>query len=190
MLRHLPNLITACRIGLVVPLCWLLDGARYPAALGVVLVAGASDALDGFLARRHGWQSRIGGVLDPLADKLLLTAAFVFLAMAGQLPAWLAVLVVGRDLLIVSGAFAYHVLIGPFEAVPSRLSKANTAMQVAFVVLVLVRASRWLAIPEWAWRMLVLAVAFGALASGFHYVVAWSARAWRAGCKAGDERNE
>ena len=77
MLRHLPNLITALRMLLVVPLCWLIQAARYDGALLVAAIAALSDAVDGFLARRFGWQSWVGGMLDPVADKLLLTAAFV-----------------------------------------------------------------------------------------------------------------
>ncbi|MBN8728667.1 MAG: CDP-alcohol phosphatidyltransferase family protein [Xanthomonadales bacterium] len=177
MVRHLPNLITALRIVLVIPLCWLIDEGRYPAALGLVAVAGASDGVDGFLARRYGWQSWIGGILDPLADKLMLTVAFVCLALSGQLPVWLALIVVGRDLVIVCGAFAYHFLIGPFEAAPSRLSKATTAIQIAFVLATLLRSSAWLAIPGWLWLVLALATAAITLASGFHYVMVWTARA-------------
>lgn len=180
MLRHLPNLVTTFRIVLVVPLCWLIDEARFPAALGLVALAGASDGMDGFLARRFGWQSWIGGLLDPLADKLLLTVAFICLSLAGQMPPWLALLVVGRDLVIVCGAFAYHFLIGPFEAAPSGLSKATTAIQIAFVLVTLLRSSTWLAIPEWLWLALVLVTAAATLASGFNYIVVWSARARRA----------
>jgi cardiolipin synthase len=180
MLRHLPNLITALRILLVVPLCWLIDAGRYDGALLVVAVAGLSDAVDGFLAKQFGWQSWIGGMLDPLADKLLLTAAFVWLALEGDLPAWLAVLVVGRDLLIVAGALAYHVLIGRFQAAPSRLSKLTTAVQILFVLVELLRLSRWIELDA-PWRQGLIAVTAGfTLASGLHYVAVWSARARRA----------
>src|ERR1700709_2062826 len=101
MLRHLPNLITALRMLLVVPLCWLIAAGRYDGALWVAAVAAISDAVDGFPAKRFRWQSWVGGVLDPIADKLLLTAAFIWLAMADAFPAWLTVLIVGRDLVIV-----------------------------------------------------------------------------------------
>jgi cardiolipin synthase (CMP-forming) len=101
MLRHLPNLITLLRMVLVVPLCWLISNGRYDGALLVAALAGFSDALDGYLAKRCGWQSWIGGMLDPVADKLLLTAAFVWLALVGGIAAWLALLVVGRDLVTI-----------------------------------------------------------------------------------------
>lgn len=179
MLRHLPNLITALRLALVVPLCRLIDAGQYDGALLVAAIAGFSDALDGFLAKRFGWQTWIGGMLDPIADKLLLMAAFVWLALVGALPLWLALLVVGRDLAIVAGAVAYHNLIGRFEAAPSRLSKATTVIQIAFVLGELLRLSRWIDVPPGV-RMLLIAITAGfTIASGLHYLVTWSARARR-----------
>lgn len=162
---------------LVAPLCALVLSGRPLAALGVAAVAGATDGLDGFLARRFGWQSRLGGILDPLADKLLLDAGFVTLAMVGALPAWLAVLVVGRDLVILAGALAWHLLIGPFNAVPSRLSKLATAAQLSLVLVVLMVAAGLL--PSLAGRLqwLTAAVALLTLASGLHYVFAWGRQA-------------
>lgn len=180
MLRHLPNLITALRIVLVVPMCWLIAAGRYEGALLVAALAGLSDALDGFLAKRFGWQSWIGGMLDPLADKLLLNAAFVWLALAGDMPAWLAALVVGRDLVIVVGAIAYHALIGRFDAAPSRLSKLTTAVQLVLVVAELLRLSGWIAGPELLRPLLVGLTMLLTMASGLHYIVTWGMRARRA----------
>ena len=178
MLRHLPNLITALRLVLVIPLCRLIEAGRYDGALLVAAVAGFSDALDGFLAKRFNWQSWLGGVLDPLADKLLLTVAFVWLAFAGDLAGWLAALVVVRDLVIVAGAVAYHYLVGRFEAAPSRLSKATTAVQLGFVLLVLLHLAGWIALTPGLRTLLVGLVAAMTVASGVHYVVVWSRRAW------------
>jgi len=179
-MRHLPNLVTALRMLLVVPLCWLIDAGRYDGALLVAAVAAASDALDGWLAKQFGWQSWIGGMLDPIADKLLLTAAFVWLALRGDMPAALTALVVGRDLAIVAGAIAYHNLVGRFDAAPSRLSKATTVVQIAFVLGELLRLAGWFA-PSPAMRTAAIAaVAAITVASGVHYIVAWSLRARRA----------
>jgi len=97
MWRHLPNALTVLRMGLVVPLAWLIRETRYDEAVIVAAVAGLTDALDGFLAKRCGWQSWLGGVLDPIADKLMLVACFVTLGMVGAHPDWLTWLVVGRD---------------------------------------------------------------------------------------------
>jgi cardiolipin synthase len=187
MLRHLPNLITALRILLVLPLCWLIDSGRHDGALVVAAIAAFSDALDGWLAKRFGWQSWIGGMLDPVADKLLLTAAFVGLALAGDMPGWLAALVVGRDLAIVAGAVAYHNLVGPFDAAPSRLSKATTVIQLVFVLSELLRLSHWLVPPPSLRGALVATTAAITVASGLHYIVVWGARA-RAALQARRER--
>lgn len=180
MLRHLPNLVTALRMLLVVPLCWLIDAGRYDGALLLAAIAAVSDALDGWLAKRFNWQSWIGGMLDPIADKLLLMAAFVGLAMRGDLPAWLAALVVGRDLAIVAGAVAYHNLVGRFDAAPSLLSKLTTVVQIGFVLFELMGLARWIAPPD-ALRTLAMAVVVAlTIGSGLHYIVVWSVRARRA----------
>lgn len=179
MLRHLPNLVTILRMLLVVPLCWLIRDGRYDGALVIAAVAGFSDAVDGFLAKHYGWQTWIGGILDPLADKLLLTAAFLWLAFAGDVPAWLAALVVGRDLVIVGGAIAYHGLIGRFDASPSPISKLTTLVQIVFVLAELVRLTRWIDVPDGVRNAAIAITAAVTIASGVHYVVVWSARAWR-----------
>ena len=177
MWRHLPNLITGFRMVLVWPVFWLISSGRYDIALLLAAVAGVSDAVDGFLAKRHGWESRLGGLLDPLADKLLLLAGFTALTMIGAVPLWMFALVIGRDLVIVCGAVAYHNLIGPFDAQPSRLSKLTTLVQILFVLLELLRLA-WL--PAWEDRGIVLALAAAlTAASGLHYVLAWSLRARR-----------
>ena len=92
-MRHLPNLLTLLRLLLTLPIAWLLLSERFAAALWLFAVAGASDALDGFLARRFGWVSRVGSVLDPLADKLLLVTSYVCLGLSQVLPWWLTLLV-------------------------------------------------------------------------------------------------
>jgi cardiolipin synthase (CMP-forming) len=180
MLRHLPNLITALRMLLVVPLCWLIGSGHYAGALVVAAVAGLSDAVDGWLAKRFGWQTWLGGVLDPIADKLLLIAAFLWLAIAGDVPVWLAALVIGRDLVIVGGAVAYYFLIGHFDAAPSRVSKLTTLVQIVFVLGELLRLSRLIDLPDVVRTTAVFVTAILTVASGVHYVAVWSARAWRA----------
>ena len=177
--RHLPNLITALRMLLAVPLCWLIGARRYDDALLVAAIAAASDAVDGFLAKHFGWQSWIGGMLDPIADKLLLTATFIWLALSADLPVWLVALVVGRDLAIVAGAVAYHSLVGRFDAAPSWLSKLTTVVQLAFVLVELLRLSRWIDMPAALRASLIAITALVTLASGLHYIVVWSARARR-----------
>ncbi|HOV56495.1 MAG TPA: CDP-alcohol phosphatidyltransferase family protein [Rhodanobacteraceae bacterium] len=178
-LRHLPNALSLLRMLLTVPLAWWIGDGRYEAALGLAFVAGVSDALDGFLAKRCGWQSWLGGVIDPLADKLLLTASFVTLAATHAIPAWLAALVVGRDVVIVAGAVVYHNLIGRVTAEPTRLSKFTTFVQIVFVLATLLHLSRWAEWPAWVNATLLWLVVAATLASGIDYVWRWSLRAWR-----------
>lgn len=177
-IRHLPNLISCLRIALVAPLIVTVLTTHFVAALWIAFAAGVSDALDGLLARQFGWQSRLGTLLDPLADKLLLVAAYLALAWGGHLPWPLAWLVLARDLVIVLGAFAYQQIIGGFEARPSLLSKTTTFVQIVYVLLVLCAAA-------FAWQMparllLPWVVAAFTLASGFDYLLRWSLRARRA----------
>jgi len=110
----------------------------------------------------------------------LLMAAFLSLAFAADLPLWLAALVIGRDLIIVSGATAYYYLIGRFDAEPSALSKLTTVVQILFVLSELLRLSGLLAVPESVRAICVAITAVLTVASGVHYVVVWSTRAWRA----------
>jgi cardiolipin synthase (CMP-forming) len=178
-MRHIPNVLTLLRMLLTPPLAWLLRDGRYDMALLVALVAGFSDALDGYLAKRFSWQSRLGGLIDPVADKLLLIACFVGLAGAGALPWWLAGLVIGRDIVIVAGAVAYHNLVGPLTAEPSRLSKLTTTLQIVLVLATLLHLSRFAEWPHWFNLGLLAAVALATVGSGIDYVVRWSAKAWR-----------
>ena len=106
-------------------------------------------------------------------------AAFLWLALAGDVPAWLAALVIGRDLVIVSGAVAYYYLIGRFDADPSRLSKLTTVVQIVFVLGELLRLSHLIEVPDAVSTTAIAVTALLTLASGVHYVVVWSARAWR-----------
>ena len=185
MLRHLPNLVTILRMLLVVPLCWLIDKGQYEGALVIAAVAGFSDAVDGFLAKHYGWQTWVGGILDPIADKLLLMAAFLWLAFAGDVPEWLAALVIGRDLVIVGGAIAYYGLIGRFDAAPTMLSKLTTVVQIVFVLGELLRLSHWIEMPQGVRNAAIVVTAALTVASGVHYVLVWSARAWRTRSVAG-----
>lgn len=135
--RRIPNVLTGLRLLLVPPILVLLVRGVYDWALTLAIVAGVSDALDGWLARRFGWQSRIGGILDPLADKLLLVGTYVTLGALGYLPIWLVVLVVLRDVVIVAGAAVYHFRFEAVQAAPTQLSKLNTAFQLLLALVVM-----------------------------------------------------
>jgi cardiolipin synthase len=175
----LPNALTVLRMVLVVPLAWMIRETRYDEAVVVAAVAGLTDALDGFLAKRLGWQSWLGGVLDPIADKLMLVACFVTLGMVGAHPAWLTWLVVGRDVVIVAGAVAWHNLIGRIHAQPTRLSKLTTVVQIVYVLAQLLHLSHWLELPPRLLEVLIVLTATLTAASGLQYVVVWSRKALR-----------
>src|SRR5271168_2338561 len=119
-------MISVIRMALVVPIAICLARHQLAATLLLFAVAAVSDAADGYLARRFGWQSELGGLLDPIADKLLLVTAFITLGYLGLVPLWLVVAAVARDVIIVSGAAAYRGFIGPLTAHPSIVSKFNT----------------------------------------------------------------
>lgn len=176
MLQYLPNSLTLLRLLLAGPLGWLVLREQYQWALVVGLLAGVTDALDGLLARRLGALSRFGAALDPLADKVLITVAFLCFAQAGLIPWYLAIAVILRDAVIVLGAACYRWLIGPFEFAATSLSKANMFIQISFCVLVLL-AQVMPSVPPESIIFGTAAVLFIAAASGCDYVLRWSARA-------------
>ena len=171
-LRQLPNVITSIRILLVVPIAMALSGHRPALTLWLFCIAAASDGIDGFLAKRFGWQTDLGGLLDPMADKLLLATVFVMLALLGSVPVWLTAAVILRDCIIVLGAVAYRIVLGRVVARPSRVSKLNTLCQVIFI-LVVVGAPLF----TWplAWQTFLGALVFVTVAvSGLDYVLVYS----------------
>lgn len=179
-LSYIPNWICVVRICLVAPIIWLLVQQRYEFALILIMVAGLSDGLDGFLARHFNWTSRIGGLLDPLADKLLFVSVFAALTWNGLIPIWLFIVVIGRDLVIVSGALAYEYLIGPVEPNPTKVGKLNTVLALIYLFFVMTRQ-----IFGWPPPASITIAGTGvfvvSLVSGLHYVLTWSRFALQAG---------
>lgn len=177
-LRWLPNAICVFRVLLVGPVVVVLLREQYVAALILIAIAGFSDALDGLLARSFGWRTPLGSILDPAADKLLIVSVFLTLTYLGLVPVGLTVLVVARDVVIVSGAVTYQLLIAPVRGEPALISKLNTACQLGFVLFTLTDAAfQWP--PQIVIVMLGAAVTFTSITSGLNYVVGWSKRAWR-----------
>ena len=176
MLRFLPNSLTFLRLLLALPMGWLILRQQYDWALATGVLAGISDALDGFAARRLNAFSRFGAILDPIADKILILVTFLCLAEVGLVPWYLAIAVIARDLVIVAGASCYYALIGPFEFAATNLSKSNMAIQISFCVLVLL-SQVVEDIPSQAILAGSAAVLFLAAASGFDYVMSWTIKA-------------
>ncbi len=171
-ISQLPNLITICRIALAPVMILLLKEQQYAASLAVFILAGVSDGLDGFIAKRFNFVSRLGSILDPLADKILLVSSYVMLTLLDQLPFWLMLTVAFRDLLIVGGYLVYTSMVGPVQMRPSWLSKVNTFMQIALVIVILAQqALHWIYRP--ASDVLIYAVTLTTVASGLHYLWTW-----------------
>ena len=171
-MRNLPNLITLARLLLVPLTVWLIISEAYGWAFITFMVAGGSDGIDGFLARRFGWLTRLGAYLDPLADKALLVSVYVTLGFMKELPAWLVITVVSRDVLIVGAVVLSRLMDHPVKIVPLMVSKVNTVAQVIFAVLVLGVAALH--------HPLILLVNFGSIPvalltvlSGAAYLLAW-----------------
>ena len=180
-LRHIPNVITVLRLLLVPPVVALILSGERTSALALFLVAGVSDAVDGFLARHFHWRSRLGALLDPLADKLLLLGTFVALAVEGLLPLWLLVAAVLRDVVILGGAGAYRLLIGRVDAEPLIISKINTLLQIMVALLALLPWESREAAREGLLGLQILTLVT-IVGSGVAYVLGWSRRAavrWR-----------
>ncbi len=175
--RNIPNLITALRFLMVPPTLLLIVEERYLLALMIFTVAGISDGIDGFLAKRYHWTSRIGAIMDPLADKLLLDSTFIVLAWLGDLPVWLVAAIIARDVVIVSGGLAYHLLISSYEMAPSLISKLTTFSQIVLVILVLAHFGGVLPLSAALLDSLEIVVLALTLTSGASYVWSWGRRA-------------
>jgi len=183
MLQNLPNILTVFRMLAVIPLVyWLLIGAYQPALL-LAFIAGMSDWVDGVLARRYGWTSRFGGIVDPLADKLMLVSLTLTLAYLDEFPLWLAVLILLRDVIIVTGGVIYQRWFGRVDVAPTRLGKWNTALLILLVLLIMLRLNQiqpevasiniLLTLEQW----LIWVVTAIILLSGFQYVWVWGTKA-------------
>ena len=188
--RHIPNVISSIRILLVAPIAVTLIHRQFVITMALFGVAALSDAADGFLAKRNGWQSELGAVLDPAADKLLLVTVFIALAYMKLVPLWLMVAAVARDAIIVSGALLYRICFGTLSVRPSVVSKFNTLCQAAYIMAVVGREQLSLP-PAWMVTVLGALVFVTVMVSGMDYVLIYGRRALslarpRAAARAGD----
>lgn len=133
----IPNLISVCRLLAVPFIIWLISIQHYSSAFWIFLLAGVSDGVDGFIAKRFNQTTELGAYLDPIADKVMLVAVFLSLGIQGLLPLWLVILVISRDLLIVGAVMLSWVLHQPIQVKPLMVSKANTVSQIVLVCLVM-----------------------------------------------------
>lgn len=141
----IPNLITVFRLVIVPFVILAILQQQWGTAFALFVIAGVSDGLDGWIARRFDMRSELGAVIDPLADKALLVSIYVTLAIVGTLPSWLVVLVVSRDALIVLAFMVSWIMARPMAVKPIFISKVNTALLIGFAAVVL--GSSTFAIP-------------------------------------------
>jgi len=175
-LRHIPNAITIARLVLVLPIAFAIVEQQYMISLILFTVSGLSDGLDGFLARRFGWVSAFGKLIDPLADKLMMITTTLTLGLLGHFPLMLMVLIIVKDLAILGGVFSYTTLAGFPKIQPNRLGKVTTATQIMLLVSVLLELSVPGLLNEefqiaWFWLVAVMTVL-----DGISYLWIWTAR--------------
>jgi cardiolipin synthase len=170
---NVPNLITLTRLMSVPVMIWLIVGERFGMAFCVFAGAGVSDALDGFIAKRFDSRTKLGALLDPAADKALLSSVYVALGIAELLPNWLVILVVFRDVTIIGGFILLQTLATPRKFDPLYISKINTLMQIALVGYVLGRLG--VGLPDGLLtNILVWLTAMTTVLSGMSYLVRWA----------------
>lgn len=165
----LPNAITSIRILLIPAFVTALVYRRHDYALGLFVVAGLSDGLDGLLARLTNQKTRLGAFLDPLADKFLLVTSFILFAVYGLVPVWLAIVVISRDLIVVTGWTLLYLLHGITRIQPSFIGKSAITLQLVLIAytLIWINFTRLPAPGTWMYG----AVAAFTIASGLQYVL-------------------
>jgi cardiolipin synthase len=170
---NLPNLITIGRILLVPVVVWAIASRQMQIAFLVFLIAGLSDGVDGFLAKRFDMTSELGAHLDPLADKVLIVSIYIALGITEAVPRWIVILVVSRDILIVGGVMLAWFLGKPVRIKPVLVSKLNTVAQIVFACLVLASLAFDVTF-EMAQDIIMAIVAALTLASIGFYVREWA----------------
>jgi cardiolipin synthase len=171
---NVPNSLTILRIVLIPIFIGLLVYEQYQYSLAVLILAGLTDSLDGIIARVTDQRTQLGEFLDPLADKLLLSSGFITLAILHLIPSWVAIVVVSRDLILLTGTLLAQVAQIPIEIAPSWIGKGTTAFQLVYVVLIIFLSSRQIDL-QYLDPLLFVMVGF-TLASGFHYLFRGVAR--------------
>ena len=169
---NIPNSLTLLRIVLVPLIVWLIVTQEMLPAFVLFLLAGLSDAADGFMAKRYGWRTELGAHLDPIADKALLVSIYVTLGFSGHLPAWLVIAVVSRDILIVGAFLLSLILSRPVAIHPLLISKANTFAQIVLAGLVLAELGFGLGLDEFV-GVLVWVTGTLTILSAAAYFWAW-----------------
>lgn len=165
---NLPNTLTVARIVLIPVFITALEYKRYDYALYIFVLAAFTDLMDGLLARLRDQRTQLGRFLDPMADKFILVTAYVFFAYYGLVPPWLTIIVISRDIIIITGVVLLYFITHTLKAEPSIPGKASTAMQFLLLFSVLLNIN-YGTLPEIR-GILIWATAFITAASGLHYI--------------------
>jgi cardiolipin synthase (CMP-forming) len=168
----IPNIITLGRVFLVPVVFWLLVSGRVQAAFWTFVVAGISDGVDGYLAKRYNWATELGSYLDPLADKLLVVSIFIAMGVLKELPSWLVIAVVSRDVLIVIAIMLTWLFSVPVRIKPFAISKANTCAQLVLASTVLADVGFQLGLGALRWWLIWLTASL-TIGSLVAYMHAW-----------------
>ena len=170
---NIPNLICLTRIVLVIPIITSLWQERFLLSLLLIVIAGLSDILDGYLAKKNNWRTYLGAVLDPAADKILLVSLFLTLQSMDLIPLWLTLTVILRDFMIVFGLSLYRYFVGVPQPKPTSISKFNTTLQLAFIIMVILAQD--VQFPFEILSMVCGSLVFvTSILSGLDYWIVWS----------------
>lgn len=179
-IKLLPNALTVLRFLLLLPIGWSLWVGQYELGLVLLIVAGLSDALDGYLARQFNWISRFGELADPIADKLLAVVVVSLLLLTELLPIWVAAIVVGREVVIVGGALAFRSVVRRLDIAPLMISRINTIVQIAVLCLIIASETQVPSLADSAEHFVdfigLYLMVFFTVVSGIAYVITWSSR--------------
>ena len=174
--RYIPNGITVLRLILVLPIAFLIVEESYQLALALFAIAGFSDGLDGLLARRYGWESVFGKLIDPLADKLMMITTTLALGLSGHFPMMLMVLIIVKDVAVLGGVFSYTTLAGFPKIEPTLLGKCTTASQIFLLGSVLLNLAFPGVLPSLFFESFFWMVAIMTSVDGVFYLWIWTLR--------------
>lgn len=174
--KMVPNILTTLRMLLAIPIAVLIVKSQFSLVLWVAFIAGVTDALDGWMARKFNAVSRYGSIMDPLSDKVLMVFSYAAFTVAGLVPVWFMILIALRDILIVAGALLYHRFYGHYEMEPSVTGKLSTFVQILFG-LILIITQIHTAFPEVVLQTLFVSVVAMVFVSGFNYLFVWGRKA-------------
>jgi len=174
-LLNIPNILTLARIIMTPIIVYMVLSNQPWLALALMVIAGITDMLDGAIARYFNMRTTVGAYLDPLADKIMLISLFVTLFIVGQVPLFVFLAIIFRDLIIILGAITYEIVTRQLTMQPSLISKATTFIQIIYVALLLLNMA--IVIPVILLQITLWLTFSLTCASGLHYLISWTSKA-------------